>query len=232
MLALTHRSWCAEHAGEQSNERLEFLGDAVLGLIVADHVFSAHPELAEGSLAKLRAAVVSAPTLAEVGAELALGAVLRLGKGEDASGGRAKSSILADAVEAVIGAVYLDGGLEAARAVVVALLDDRIAAEVLDGPGGADHKTQLQELAAHRFDALPVYVVSDEGPDHDKRFRAEVLLGAQVAGVGEGRSKKLAEQAAAGVAIAALAALDDTSLAALFAAAVPTTNSESEQAHA
>lgn len=204
----------------------------MLGLVVADHVFSQHPGMAEGSLAKLRAAVVSAPTLAEIGAELSIGPVLRLGKGEDASGGRAKSSILADAVEAVIGALYLDGGLEAARNAVVDLLEGRIAAEVLGGPGGADHKTQLQELAAHRLDAVPSYVVSDEGPDHDKRFRAVVHLGAHVAGVGEGRSKKLAEQAAAGAAIAALATLDDTSLAAEFAAAAPTTNSESEQAHA
>jgi ribonuclease-3 len=203
----------------------------VLGLVVADHVFGEHPELAEGSLAKLRAAVVSAPTLAEVGDELALGPVLRLGKGEDASGGRAKPSILADAVEAVIGAVYLDGGLDAARSVVVAVLAERIAAEVVGGPGGADHKTQLQELAAHRFDALPTYVVTDEGPDHDKRFRAEVRVGDRVAGVGEGRSKKLAEQAAAGAAIAGLAPSEDPSPAALSTAA-PIINSESEQAHA
>jgi ribonuclease III len=212
-LALTHRSWCAENAGERSNERLEFLGDAVLGLAVTDHIFDTHPDMPEGSLAKLRAGVVSAPTLAEIGAELDLGPALRLGKGEDASGGRTKRSILADAVEAVIGAVYLDGGPEVARRVVLDLLADRIAAEAAGGPGGTDHKTQLQELAARDFDELPCYELTDEGPDHEKRFYAEVRLAGRVVGTGEGRSKKLAEQAAAGAALAALAqAGDDTTI--------------------
>ena len=157
VLALTHRSWCAENAGEASNERLEFLGDAVLGLIVTDHIFTRHPEMPEGSLAKLRAAVVSAPTLAAVAGELGVGDALRLGKGEDASGGRAKASILADAMEAVIGAVYVDGGLDAARRLVLDLLADRIDSEVAGpgGPGGADHKTQLQELVARRLESAP-----------------------------------------------------------------------------
>jgi len=244
VLALTHRSWCAENPGEASNERLEFLGDAVLGLIVTDHIFTAHPEMPEGSLAKLRAAVVSAPTLAAVAADLGVGDALRLGKGEDASGGRSKASILADAMEAIIGAVYVDGGLDAARRLVIDLFAGRIATEVAGpgGPGGADHKTQLQELAAQRFETTPRYEVLDEGPDHEKQFFATVRIGADVVGRGEGRSKKLAEQAAAGAALARLAAAEDTAVSA--PAPVPGTGAaervssptnatnESEQDHA
>lgn len=196
LLALTHRSWCAENAGSRSNERLEFLGDAVLGLVVTDHIFSAHPEMPEGSLAKLRAAVVSEPTLAAVAAELGVGPCLRLGKGEASSGGREKASILSDAMEAIIGAVYVDGGLDAARPVVLDLLGDRIISEAV-GPGSADYKSQLQEILARRNEGAPVYELSDEGPDHDKRFFARVRVDGSVIGEGEGRSKKLAEQAAA-----------------------------------
>ena len=232
VLALTHRSWCAENAGEASNERLEFLGDAVLGLVVTDHIFTAHPEMPEGSLAKLRAAVVSEPTLAAVAAELGVGDALRLGKGEDASGGREKASILSDAMEAVIGAVYVDGGLAAARRLVLALLSDRIEGVVAGpgGPGGADHKTQLQELVARRFETAPSYDVVDDGPDHEKRFFATVRVGDGVVGRGEGRSKKLAAQAAAGAALAHLA----TTAAGVPATAPATTNAinESEQDNA
>lgn len=206
----------------------------MLGLIVAEHVFAVQPELSEGSMAKIRAAVVSAPTLAEVAVALGLGSDVLLGKGEDASGGRTKPSILADAMEAVIGAVHLDGGIVAARLVVMGQLAGRIAAEVSDGPGGADHKTHLQELAAHRFDELPAYRLSDEGPDHEKRFRAEVSLGAATVGAGEGRSKKLAEQAAAKVALAVLTD-DDGSPSDVRpdpAGVPPPTTSESEQGHA
>jgi ribonuclease-3 len=195
-LAVTHRSFCAENAGFVSNERLEFLGDAVLGIAVTDHIFATHPEMPEGELAKLRAAVVSAATLAEVADELELGAAMRLGKGEDASGGRHKPSILADGMEAVFGAVYLDGGIDAARPLILRLLDDRIA-QAASGPGGGDFKTQLQELAARRFEELPTYELHDEGPDHEKRFFATVHLGGRAQGSGEGRSKKQAEQAAA-----------------------------------
>jgi ribonuclease-3 len=173
----------------------------VLGVVVTDHVFATQPTMPEGAMAKLRAAVVSAATLSQIGIELGLGPSLRLGKGEDASGGRDKPSILADAVEAVIGAVYLDGGLDDARRLVLDLLAARIAVEAADGPGGADHKTQLQELAARRFEAVPVYEVRDEGPDHQKRFYAEVCVSGRVVGSGEGRSKKVAEQAAAGMAL-------------------------------
>lgn len=175
----------------------------MLGLVVTDHIFRADPDMAEGSLAKLRAAVVSAPTLATVAEGLGVGQALRLGKGEDASGGRAKSSILADALEAVFGAVYLDGGLDAARRVVLDALSDRIEAEAA-GPGGTDHKTQLQELAARDRGEAPDYEVRDEGPDHEKRFFATVRLGGRPVGEGEGRSKKLAEQAAARAALATL----------------------------
>ena len=194
--ALAHRSWCAETAGTDSNERLEFLGDAVLGLIVTDHIFRTYPLLPEGELAKVRASVVNAGVLAELAAELHLGAALLLGKGEDQSGGREKPSILADAMEAVIGAVYLDRGWDGAWGLVMGLLGERIT-EAAAGPGGQDYKTRLQELAARRFDELPRYQVADDGPDHAKRFYATVYVAGEPHGAGEGRSKKQAEQAAA-----------------------------------
>ena len=193
---MAHRSWCAESVGTASNERLEFLGDAVLGLIVTDHIFATYPLLPEGELAKVRASVVNSEALAEVAIELDLGSALRLGKGEDASGGREKPSILADAMEAVIGAVYLDGGYHAAATLVMRLLGARIT-EGAAGPGGQDYKTRLQELAARRFETLPRYDVTDEGPDHSKRFFASVSVGGKLLGRGEGRSKKQAEQGAA-----------------------------------
>ena len=202
--ALSHRSWCAEVAGEESNERPEFLGDSVLGLVVTDHIYRSYPALPEGELAKVRASVVNSALLAEVAAELDIGSHLLLGKGEDASGGREKPSILADAMEAVIGAVYLDGGWEAAADLVLTLLGERVT-EAAVGPGGQDYKTRLQELAARRFDQLPRYVVVDEGPDHAKKFFATVSVAGIRRGSGEGRSKKQAEQAAAREAWAALA---------------------------
>jgi ribonuclease III len=195
-LALMHRSFCAERGIEASNERLEFLGDSVLGFVVTTFVFEEYPQLPEGELAKLRAVVVSSETLARMANDIDLGAALRLGKGEDASGGRAKSSILADAMEAVIAAVYLDGGLEAARGVILSALEGAIR-EQAAGPGGGDYKTRLQELAAQLLDQLPRYQIRHEGPDHSKRFFASVLLRGEVCGTGEGRSKKAAEQVAA-----------------------------------
>ena len=194
--ALVHRSFCAEHPETESNERMEFLGDAVLGLSVTVHVFHAYPELPEGELAKIRASVVNAEVLADVASEIELGAALVLGKGEDASGGRSKPSILADAMEAVIAAVYLDGGWDAADALVLRLLGDRIR-DGAAGPGGDDYKTRLQELAARQFDQLPRYQVRAEGPDHSKRFFATVSIAGVTRGAGEGRSKKHAEQDAA-----------------------------------
>jgi ribonuclease-3 len=170
----------------------------------------------EGELAKLRASVVSAATLAEVARRLDLGSSLRLGKGEASSGGRDKSSILADALEAVFGAIYVDGGFEALAPIVLGALADHIV-EASDGPGNRDFKTKLQELAARRYEELPAYDVRDEGPDHEKRFFATVRLGGAVKGEGEGTSKKLAEQDAARAAWTALTAelaLDPTAPAA------------------
>jgi ribonuclease III len=194
--SMSHRSWCAESPGALSNERLEFLGDAVLGLVVTDHLFRTYPTLPEGELAKVRASVVNSAALAEVAGVLDIGDALLLGKGEGQSGGREKPSILADAMEAVIGAVYMDRGWGAAADLVMRLLGDRIE-EAAAGPGGQDYKTRLQELCARRFDDLPQYEVTDEGPDHAKRFDAVVRVGGVVKGSGEGRSKKQAEQAAA-----------------------------------
>jgi ribonuclease-3 len=194
--SLSHRSWCSEHGDVASNERLEFLGDSVLGLVVTRYVFDNFPHLPEGELSEVRAGVVNARTLAEVAAELGLGEYLLLGKGEAAAGGRTKPSILSDAMEAVIAAVYLDRGWGAARDLVLDLLGDRIVVAA-DGPGGRDFKTRLQELAAQLSLGRPRYQVSDEGPDHAKRFFATVSLTGVDYGSGEGRSKKEAEQEAA-----------------------------------
>ena len=194
--ALAHRSWCSEVGGEPSNERLEFLGDAVLGWVVADLAFRDHGDLSEGKLTDLRKSVVNASVLAEVAVEIELGPCLLLGKGEDAAGGRSKPSILSDALEAVLGAVYIDGGAPAAFALIERLLAARmtVAAKRLDR---LDYKTVLQELTARLHDTAPVYVLSDTGPDHDKRFSATVIVAGRTVGQGEGRSKKTAEQAAA-----------------------------------
>jgi ribonuclease III len=200
---MAHRSWCAETPGTASNERLEFLGDAVLGLVVTDHLYRTYPDLPEGELAKVRASVVNSAALAEVAASLNMGDAVLLGKGEDQSGGREKPSILADAMEAVIGAVYLDGGWDAADRLVMTLLEERIE-EAAAGPGGHDYKTRLQELAARHYDQLPRYILEEEGPDHAKRFFATVSVGGSAEGRGEGRSKKQAEQAAARAAWAIL----------------------------
>jgi ribonuclease-3 len=209
--SMAHRSWVAETPGSESNERLEFLGDAVLGLVVTDHLFRTYPALPEGELAKVRASVVNSTTLADVAASLDLGSALLLGKGEGQSGGREKPSILADTMEAVIGAVYLDRGWVAASELVMRVLGHLIE-QAAAGPGGHDYKTRLQELCARRFDELPRYQVADEGPDHAKRFAASVRVAGIVRGNGEGRSKKQAEQAAARVAWEVLVAeLDGSS---------------------
>lgn len=194
--ALRHRSWCAENGSVESNERLEFLGDAVLGLVVTAHLFTTYPTYPEGELAKIRAAVVSSASLAEIAREIDLGSQLLLGKGENLSGGREKRSILADAVEAVIGAIYVDGGWDAAQPFIMKLVLERIVFAAA-GPGGQDYKTQLQELSARAYDEIPRYELSDHGPDHAKRFFATVRIGGKDRGSGEGQSKKQAEQAAA-----------------------------------
>jgi ribonuclease-3 len=196
--AMHHRSWNAENDGGESNERLEFLGDAVLGWVVADIVYTQHSDLPEGKLTDLRKSVVNANALAEVAAELGIGEFLMLGKGEDTAGGREKTSILSDALEAVIGAVYIDAGPQATHDVVSALMGKRI----VDAVGGLDRldaKTRLQELAS-KFEAHVHYKVEDEGPDHEKMFFATVFVGDRELGYGEGKSKKAAEQIAAEIA--------------------------------
>jgi ribonuclease III len=194
--ALAHRSWCGEQDGAPSNERLEFLGDAVLGLVVAEYTYRHYPELPEGKLAKIRSAVVNARALAEVAQSLGLGEVLLLGKGEESSGGRTKPSILADALEAVIGAVYLDADWSAAEPFVLRLVEDRIVHAAAE-PDDFDHKSRLQELTVRQGQGTPRYVLSGSGPDHDRHYVAQVFVNAEPRGEGEGTSKKDAEQAAA-----------------------------------
>ncbi|HET6685363.1 MAG TPA: ribonuclease III [Jiangellaceae bacterium] len=201
--ALTHRSYAYENGGLPTNERLEFLGDSVLGLVVTDALFHRHPELSEGQLAKLRAAVVNMRALADVGRALELGRYVRLGRGEEATGGRDKSSILADTVEALIGAVYLDSGLDAASTLVHNLVDDLIVASATLG-AGLDWKTSLQELTSQAMLGVPEYHVSETGPDHEKLFTAAAIVAGRVQGVGQGRSKKEAEAQAAQAAWSAL----------------------------
>ena len=195
-LAVTHRSFAYENGGLPTNERMEFLGDAVLGLVVTESLYRRYPDVAEGHLAKMRAAIVNARALADVSRGLGLGALLRLGRGEEITGGRDKSSILADTLEAVIGAVYLEHGLGAAEAVVHRLFDPLVDRAATLG-AGLDWKTSLQEFTSARDLGAPEYSVDESGPDHAKVFRARVTFAGEVWGEGEGRSKKEAEQQAA-----------------------------------
>jgi ribonuclease III len=205
--ALTHRSWANEQGIAEHNERLEFLGDAVLGMVAAEWLFARYPERAEGDLARLKAWLVSAPTLARYAAEIGLGGRLRLGVGEERSGGREKASLLADALEAVIAAVYVDGGLEAAQRVIRRFLESAHAAGEAES---ADPKTVLQELAQARGWSLPDYrTVEEAGPDHEKTFVCAVAVAGREAGRGSGRSKKEAQQRAAAAALELLAAGED-----------------------
>ncbi|HET7326951.1 MAG TPA: ribonuclease III [Nocardioidaceae bacterium] len=201
--ALTHRSYAYENGNIPTNERLEFLGDSVLGVVVTETLYRRHPDLSEGRLAKLRAAVVNARALADVGRTLGLGRYILLGRGEDSTGGREKASILSDTVEAVIGAVFVDQGYEVAKEVVHRLFDPVIAAASQMG-AGLDWKTSLQELTANEALGVPEYVLSDDGPDHQKVFTAQVRIADAGYGHGTGRSKKEAEQQAAEVAYHAL----------------------------
>ena len=194
--ALTHRSYAYEHGGLPTNERLEFLGDSVLGVIVTDALYRNHPDLPEGQLAKLRASVVNTRALAGVARSLELGRWLRLGKGEEVTGGRDKASILADTMEALIGAVYVDRGLDAAAVMVRRLFDPLMLAANEDG-AALDWKTSLQELTAAKGLGVPEYVVGESGPDHQKAFTAAAVVQGTVYGEGAGRSKKEAEQQAA-----------------------------------
>ena len=195
-LALTHRSFAYENGGLPTNERLEFLGDSVLGVVVTETLYLTHPDLSEGRLAKLRAAVVNARALAEVARTIGLGEHIFLGKGEEATGGREKASILSDTVEAVIGAIYLSGGFENAGGVIHLLFDPMLEAAAALG-AGLDWKTSLQELCAERELGVPEYVIEDDGPDHMKTFAAKVRVAGELHGNGIGRSKKEAEQLAA-----------------------------------
>ena len=194
--ALTHRSFAYEHGGLPTNERLEFLGDSVLGVVITEALYRRHPDLSEGRLAKLRAAVVNARALAGVGRGIGLGEHIKLGRGEEATGGRDKASIVSDTVEALIGAIHLSGGIEEASRIVHRLFDPLLAA-ASDMGAGLDWKTSLQELAAEHGLGVPEYVIGDEGPDHMKTFTAQVRVGEQLYGNGVGRSKKEAEQACA-----------------------------------
>ncbi|WP_435771215.1 ribonuclease III [Nocardioides sp. SYSU DS0651] len=204
--ALTHRSYAYENGGLPTNERLEFLGDAVLGVVVTETLYRKHPDLSEGRLAKLRAAVVNARALAGVAREIGLGQHIKLGRGEEATGGRDKASILSDTVEAVIGAVHLSGGgITVSSEVVHRLFDPLIEAASAMG-AGLDWKTSLQELAAERSLGVPEYVIEDDGPDHMKTFTAQVRVGEKLYGNGTGRSKKEAEQGAAETAYGEIAA--------------------------
>lgn len=205
-LALTHRSYAYEHGGLPTNERLEFLGDAVLGLTITDELFHRHPDRSEGDLAKLRASVVNTHALADVGRVLTddgLGAYLLLGRGEMNTGGADKSSILADGMESLLGAVYLHHGIEVAREVILRLFGGLMDTAPTLG-AGLDWKTSLQELTAARNLGPPSYLVTSTGPDHDKEFTAVVMVLDTEYGTGLGRSKKEAEQKAAAAAWNAL----------------------------
>ncbi|RFA22414.1 ribonuclease III [Subtercola boreus] len=195
-LALTHRSWSYEHGGVPTNERLEFLGDSILGQAVTVMLYTRYPELGEGELAKRRASLVSTVALAGIGKTIGLGAYVLLGRGEDLTGGRSKSSILADTVEALIGATYLGLGGDTATQLVLRLVEPLILNPDTFGES-MDPKTGLQELAATLGAEAPLYVVTESGPDHRKIFCATVTVGALVTASGEGSSKKQAESLAA-----------------------------------
>jgi ribonuclease-3 len=206
VLALTHRSFAHEAGGIPHNERLEFLGDSVLGLVVTDELYRRHPEVAEGELAKMRAATVSQRALAAIARELSLGSFLLLGRGERRTRGFEKDSILSDTVEALIGAVYIAHGLDTTRALVLRLVGDTLAAAAGLG-AGLDWKTSLQEECAARGFEPPVYIVESTGPDHARVFHAQVNAGT-VLGFGDGSAKKHAEQEAAEQAYRAMMTLD------------------------
>lgn len=208
VLALTHRSFAHEAGGLPTNERLEFLGDSVLGVVVTERLYREHPDHPEGDLAKMRAATVSQRALAGIARELDLGRFVLLGKGELATGGADKDSILSDTLEAVFGAVYLTHGLETARVLVDRLVGPTLT-RAADLGAGLDWKTSLQELAAALGMGAPEYVVTGEGPDHARVFTAQVVVGGEVRGTGVGSAKKIAEQDAAEAAYLALGAIRD-----------------------
>jgi ribonuclease-3 len=209
--ALTHRSYAYEHGGLPHNERLEFLGDAVLGIVVTETLYRGHPDLSEGKLAKLRASVVNMRALAGVARNIGpsgLGGYVLLGRGEEGTGGRDKASILADTLEALFGAIYLELGLAGAARVIHALFDDLLD-DVATIGAGLDWKTSLQELTAERGLGVPEYVMSSSGPDHEKTFTAQAAVAGELYPPSTGSSKKEAEQLAAETAWRAITAEDD-----------------------
>ena len=200
--ALVHRSYQAEHPEVVDNERFEFLGDAVLGLAITAFIYDEYPAMSEGQMAKVRAAAVSRDDLATIATGIGLAPHIRLGRGEEVTGGRSKASILADTLEAVIGAAYLDGGYDEAAFCVARLWEEAVRNRARR-PGGADHKTRLQEILA-ATGLAPVYRIEASGPDHRKVFHAEVMVGGRLRGQGSGGSKREAEQEAARAALAVL----------------------------
>ena len=207
--ALTHKSYSNERRGKDrpQNERLEFLGDAVLSLVMSEYLAAEFPESSEGGLSKLKAQLVREASLAKAARRMRLGRLLRLGKGEELSKGREKHSLLADALEALIAAIYLDGGLEASRTFTLRVFEEELQATRAERahPGMDDYKTQLQEVCQKRFDTLPCYeTVRESGPDHEKVFEVELTIQGIMHGVGSGHSKKEAEQRAAQEALAQL----------------------------
>ncbi|MGH8860370.1 MAG: ribonuclease III [Jatrophihabitantaceae bacterium] len=206
--ALTHRSYAYEHGGLPHNERLEFLGDSVLGIVVTDTLYRAHPDLPEGRLAKLRASVVNMRALAGIARDIGphgLGEFLYLGRGEESTGGRGKASILADALEALLGAIYYEHGLPVS-ARIIHILFDTLMHDVAESGAGLDWKTSLQELTAERGLGVPDYEMTSTGPDHEKTFTAAASVAGETFASSTGRSKKEAEQAAAETAFRAIAA--------------------------
>jgi ribonuclease III len=202
--ALTHRSYANENRVPYHNERMEFLGDAVLNLVVSEYLMKTCPDATEGDLSRFRAAVVSEPALAVIARDIGLGSYILLGRGEEQTGGRDKGSLLANCLEALIASIYLDTGKESAHAFVIRFFEN-IIKKTCSSRGTLDHKTELQELCQERLKQLPEYkVVSESGPDHQKQFEVEVWVKGQVSGRGIGRSKKEAEQRAAKEALARL----------------------------
>ncbi|MBT0568336.1 ribonuclease III [Williamsia sp. CHRR-6] len=210
-LALTHRSYAYENGGLPTNERLEFLGDSVLGVVVTEDLYRTYPERPEGELAKIRASVVNMYALADLARGLGeggLGRHILLGRGEELTGGRDKASILADGMESILGAVYLDHGFETAREVVSRLFARSVRRSAVMG-AGLDWKTSLQELTAERGLGVPTYQITSTGPDHSKEFTATAMVAGEPKGVGTGRTKKEAEQKAAATAWQQIAARED-----------------------
>ena len=198
-LAFTHRSFAYENGLEETNERLEFLGDSVLGLVVTEELYTKYPDLDESRLSPLRSGIVNMRALADIARSLEIGQYIRIGKGEELTGGRDKNSLLADSLEALIGAIYLSHGFAESQRVVRNLITETLENAMSRG-AGLDGKTALQELAAARKLSAPEYQVTESGPDHDKTFVAMAVVGGEAIASGEGKSKREAEQIAARIA--------------------------------